>query len=66
MPFLINALWCWFKGEKAPDNPWNALTFEWMTSSPPEIENFEVLPVLTTGPYDYGVEEEEQLATIAG
>jgi hypothetical protein len=25
-----------------------------------------VLPVLTTGPYDYGVEEEEQLATIAG
>jgi cytochrome c oxidase subunit I len=66
VPFLVNALWCWFKGEKAPDNPWNALTFEWMTSSPPEIENFEVLPVLTTGPYDYGVEEKEQLATIAG
>ncbi len=66
VPFLVNALWCWFKGEKAPDNPWNALTFEWMTSSPPEIENFEVLPVLTTGPYDYGVEEEEKLATIAG
>jgi cytochrome c oxidase subunit 1 len=29
-----------------------------MTSSPPSIENFETLPVLTTGPYDYGVSEE--------
>jgi hypothetical protein len=26
-----------------------------MTTSPPAIENFEKLPVLTTGPYDYGV-----------
>jgi cytochrome c oxidase subunit I len=64
VPFLINAIWSWFKGPKAADNPWNALTLEWQTSSPPEIENFEVLPVLTTGPYDYGVEEEkEELAT---
>lgn len=61
VPFLVNALWCWFKGEKAERNPWNALTLEWQTSSPPEIENFEVLPVLTTGPYDYGVQNEEEL-----
>jgi cytochrome c oxidase subunit I len=63
IPFLINAIWSWFKGPKAADNPWNALTLEWQTSSPPEIENFAVLPVLTTGPYDYGVEVEEELAT---
>lgn len=55
IPFLINALWSWSKGAKAGDNPWRALTFEWQTTSPPAIENFEVLPVLTTGPYDYGV-----------
>ncbi len=61
VPFLINALWSWFKGPKAADNPWNALTLEWQTSSPPSIENFDVLPVLTTGPYDYGVVEEENL-----
>jgi cytochrome c oxidase subunit I len=60
VPFLINALWSWFKGPKAAENPWNALTLEWQTSSPPMIENFEVLPVLTNGPYDYGVEEEEE------
>jgi cytochrome c oxidase subunit I len=55
-PFLINAVWSWFKGKPASDNPWRALTLEWQTSSPPMIENFEVLPVLVTGPYDYGVE----------
>jgi cytochrome c oxidase subunit I len=64
IPFLVNVLWCWLYGEKAERNPWNALTLEWQTSSPPEIENFEVLPVLTTGPYDYGVPEEEMLTSI--
>lgn len=55
LPFLANAIWCWFKGQPAPDNPWRALTLEWQTTSPPEIENFEVLPTLQTGPYDYGL-----------
>ncbi|QSV54260.1 MAG: cytochrome c oxidase subunit I [Dolichospermum sp. UKL201] len=58
LPFIINAVWSWFYGEKAGNNPWQALTLEWMTSSPPSIENFETLPVLTTGPYDYGVSQE--------
>jgi cytochrome c oxidase subunit I len=60
IPFLINAIWSWAKGAKASDNPWRALTLEWQTSSPPAIENFEVLPVLTIGPYDYGLEHEEE------
>jgi cytochrome c oxidase subunit 1 len=54
-PFIFNAIWSWVKGPKAGDNPWNALTLEWMTTSPPAIENFEGTPVLQTGPYDYGV-----------
>ncbi len=54
-PFIFNAIWSWVKGPKAGDNPWNALTLEWMTTSPPAIENFEGTPVLKTGPYDYGV-----------
>jgi cytochrome c oxidase subunit 1 len=41
-------------GAKAGDNPWNALTLEWTTTSPPAIENWEELPVVTHGPYDYG------------
>lgn len=58
IPFLINAIWSWAKGPKASDNPWRALTLEWQTTSPPAIENFEVLPTLTTGPYDYGLDQE--------
>lgn len=60
VPFLVNAIWCCFKGDIAGNNPWNALTLDWQTTSPPEIENFEVLPVLATGPYDYGESEEEE------
>jgi cytochrome c oxidase subunit 1 len=57
IPFLINAVWSWLKGPKAPANPWEALTLEWMTSSPPPIENFLVDPVMRTGPYDYGMKK---------
>jgi cytochrome c oxidase subunit I len=60
VPFVVNAIWSWSKGKVAGDNPWNALTLEWLTSSPPPVENFHVDPVLTTGPYDYGYEEEEE------
>ncbi len=55
IPFVVNAVWSWIKGPKAPDNPWDGLTLEWMTSSPPPVENFRGEPVLVTGPYDYGV-----------
>lgn len=54
-PFIINAIWSWRYGPKAANNPWDALTLEWMTTSPPAIENFAKLPVLATGPYDYGM-----------
>ena len=57
-PFIINVIWSWMFGAKAADNPWQALTLEWMTTSPPAIENFEGQPVLKTGPYDYGMEPE--------
>ncbi|OAB60085.1 cytochrome c oxidase subunit I [Phormidium willei BDU 130791] len=58
LPFLVNAAWSWFKGPVASANPWNALTLEWQTSSPPIIENFEEEPLLWSGPYDYGVDRE--------
>ncbi|PSB22137.1 cytochrome c oxidase subunit I [Phormidesmis priestleyi ULC007] len=55
LPFLVNVCWSWVYGEKASDNPWRGLTLEWMTTSPPPVENFEADPVLATGPYDYGM-----------
>ncbi|BAS56386.1 cytochrome c oxidase subunit I [Leptolyngbya boryana CZ1] len=59
IPFYFNVIRSWSKGQLAGDNPWNALTLEWTTSSPPMIENWEVLPVVTHGPYDYGMTEPE-------
>jgi len=59
VPFIINILWSWKQGAEAGDNPWNALTLEWTTSSPPIIENWEVLPVVRYGPYEYGMHEHE-------
>jgi cytochrome c oxidase subunit I len=54
VPFYFNVIYSWIKGKRASGNPWNALTLEWTTDSPPMIENWEVLPEVTTGPYDYG------------
>lgn len=54
IPFTINAVWSWFYGPKAADNPWDALTLEWQTSSPPIIENWPGEPPLVSHPYGYG------------
>jgi cytochrome c oxidase subunit 1 len=54
--FLIMTLyfvWSLKNGKKATANPWGSLGIEWRTSSPPPLENFDELPSLTTGPYDY-------------
>lgn len=40
-------------GPKAPANPWNALTLEWQTPSPPPHENFTETPIVTSWPYEY-------------
>jgi cytochrome c oxidase subunit I len=60
VPFVVNAIWSWSQGKIAGNNPWDALTLEWATSSPPPVQNFHIDPVMTTGPYDYGYEKEEE------
>lgn len=59
IPFFLNVVWSWGFGRKAGDNPWNALSLEWTTTSPPAIENWETLPVVTYGPYEYGFGEHD-------
>ena len=54
--FYFNVIWSVFKGAKAPDNPWEATTLEWNTSTPPPHDNFAgVLPVVYHGPYEFAV-----------
>jgi cytochrome c oxidase subunit I len=51
--FFGSLLYAVFRGRKASDNPWHAVTLEWLVPSPPPVENFVDLPVVTTGPYDF-------------
>jgi cytochrome c oxidase subunit I len=54
--FLINLFWSMFKGPKASDNPWEATTLEWTTTTPPPHDNFGGhTPVVHHGPYEYSV-----------
>ena len=39
-------------------NPWQGLTLEWTVSSPPSLENFDEVPTITSGPYDYHKKED--------
>jgi cytochrome c oxidase subunit I len=42
--FVTNLIYSYFKGKKAGDDPWDAWTLEWATTSPPAEYNFEKLP----------------------
>jgi cytochrome c oxidase subunit 1 len=44
-----------FFGKKAPANPWSATGLEWQTPSPPSMHNFDELPVVVCGPYEYAI-----------
>jgi len=44
--FIVNLIYSLNKGEKAGDNPWDAATLEWATTSPPEPYNFKTIPTI--------------------
>lgn len=45
--FFVNAIRSARFGEVATDNPWNAPTLEWATTSPPPSYNFAMIPVVS-------------------
>jgi cytochrome c oxidase subunit 1 len=53
--FLYNMVASWRGGPRASANPWRALTLEWQVSSPPPIFNFDQVPTVVGGPYEYGI-----------
>ena len=40
-------------GKRAPANPWNGVSLEWHTASPPIEHNFHEIPTVTGSPYDF-------------
>jgi cytochrome c oxidase subunit 1 len=53
--FLLigNFIYSIFKGKRVGRNPWNANSLEWTAPSPPGHGNFDILPVVYRGPYEY-------------
>ncbi|MEM7794568.1 MAG: cytochrome c oxidase subunit I [Cyanobacteria bacterium P01_C01_bin.118] len=66
LPFILNMLSSWSRGEKAGDNPWRAIGLEWLVASPPPHENFDEIPIVVSGPYGYGLDEPLVSNTVAG
>ena len=44
--FVVNLVWSYFNGPPAGNDPWDAWTLEWTTSSPPPPYNFATLPTV--------------------
>jgi cytochrome c oxidase subunit I len=44
--FIVNVVTSYRRGREAGDNPWDAPTLEWATTSPPPPYNFVVIPTV--------------------
>jgi cytochrome c oxidase subunit 1 len=60
IPFVINFFWSLFGGRRAERNPWQANTLEWVAATPPPHGNFEAIPTVYRGPYEYSSPEVEE------
>jgi len=55
----IYLMWSLKYGAIAGNNPWKATGLEWQTQSPPTTFNFDLIPIVTHGPYGYSPEADE-------
>jgi cytochrome c oxidase subunit 1 len=55
-----NFIYSRFYGEKCGRNPWHANGLEWTAPSPPPHGNFETVPVVYRGPYEYSAPGREE------
>ena len=53
--FAYNMVRSLVAGEKAPANPWNSRSLEWLLPSPVKGVSWPTPPVVVGHPYDYGV-----------
>lgn len=52
--WLGNMVYSWmFSPERAVDNPWQSRTLEWQVRTPVPHHNFDRIPTVVGGPYDY-------------
>jgi len=51
--FAYNFIVSWFRGKKAPANPWEDTGLEWTTPSPPPHGNWPATPHVHQPPYEF-------------
>ncbi len=62
--YVLPLAYLLFSLRRPPDagpNPWRASGLEWQTDSPPPVHNFEEIPIVTRGPYQYSPEGAEAI-----
>ena len=57
---LFNFFWSMHKGKKAERNPWNANTLEWASPTPGIHGNFDPIPTVYRGPYEYSTPDMDE------
>src|ERR1039457_6338874 len=63
--FVINFVWSTvIVREREEGNPWQSRGLEWQLPSPPPPGNFARIPVVLSGPYDYGVKDAPPVADL--
>ncbi len=64
--FVINFVWSTlFARVREEGNPWNSRGLEWQVPSPPPPGNFTRVPVVLSGPYEYGDKNAEPVADLS-
>jgi cytochrome c oxidase subunit I len=51
--------------EREVGNPWQSRGLEWQVASPPPPGNFDRVPVVLSGPYEYGVKDAPPVADLS-
>src|SRR5215469_6895920 len=63
--FVINFVWsAVIVRERELGNPWRSRGLEWQIPSPPPPGNFERIPVVISGPYEYGTKDAPPVADL--
>jgi cytochrome c oxidase subunit 1 len=64
--FIANLVWSLvFVRQPAAENPWASRGLEWQVPTPVPVSNFDRVPVITSGPYEYGVPNAPPVADFA-
>jgi cytochrome c oxidase subunit 1 len=53
--FMVNFFWSLAAGKRAERNPWHANSLEWVAASPPPHGNFDEIPTVYHGPYEFSL-----------